>query len=124
MTLLEAEGRHERGIYTRTLETVFNDDTFFMGKEKFKGRLKVEFNPDTFTSIKTLLDKVRLAGGNGWASPQTARGQLGYDNEKESGRMKEAGGDAKSFTPPFEAKQGGIAAAGGDKGGRPEGPTK
>jgi len=122
MTLAQAEGMHERGIFSRTLETVLNDSTFFKGQERVpKGaRLSMKFNPNTFFSMKLLLEKVRLSGGNAWASPQTARQELGYDNAAESERLKEAAADPKAFTPPFEAKQGMVGAAAGTKGGRPE----
>ena len=118
MPLLQSEGLHERGIYKRTLDGVLNDPTFFRGSNKIKGRLSVEFNPNTFTSHKLLLEKVRLAGGNGWASPQTAREDLGYDNAVESKRMKSAAQNKEYYTPPFEAKQGMVS---NSIGGRPEG---
>jgi len=117
MSLLQTEGLHERGIYKRTLDGVLNDPSFFRGSDKIKGRLSVEFNPNTFISLKLLLEKVRLAGGNAWASPQTAREELGYDNRVESTRMKAAGQNRESFTPPFEAKQGLVN---DPQGGRPE----
>ena len=119
MTLLHREGSHERGIISRALESALNDPTFFSGGDRMKGRLSVSFDPNTFISLKLLLEKVRLAGGNAWASPQTAREELGYDNEVESARMKSASSNRESFTPPFEAKQGMVSNAAGTQGGRP-----
>ena len=120
--ILDDEVGTARSDYRRTLEKVFNDPTFFKGAAKAPGRIQVAFNPNTLTTLKMILEKLRLGGGNGYIAPQTAREEMGYDSDREGTRLKEAAKDRDAYTPPFEAKQGMVSGT-GPRGGRPEGAT-
>lgn len=61
-------------------------------------------------SAKGFLEYVNSVATNAIAAPQTVRGLLGFDNERESELMQEAHENAKAYTPPFEPRQG-IASA-------------
>ena len=114
---LRAEGAYLRSKIAGLAEEVLNATGFLQGAAKATG-VRVTFNTRTFETPKGLLELVRLSHGNGLASPQTAREEIGYDDERESERMMTAHSKAKAYTPPFEAKQG-MATGSGETGGRP-----
>lgn len=116
--LLEADVLGQRRLFTDSIQAIFESGTFFKGRGgKAPQELEVRLSPNTLLSMDKLIEKVRLAGGQGYASPQTLRSEMGY-TEAEADLMREAHKDPLAYTPPFEAKQGMVA---DNKGGRPKG---
>lgn len=89
----------------------------FLGDSKPPQPIQVTWSPNTFINVKLLMEKVRLAQASGISSTQTGREDLGYNHEKESGRLKDEHANPQGITPAFEQKQG--MAGNANPGGRP-----
>lgn len=118
--LFAQEGRRCREQVGGYLDSIFNHPDF-LGKAKPPSPLLCQWNPRSFTSLKMMMELVRLAGGSGYMSPQTARECLDLDDRMEGDLMAAAHGKKKRYTPPFEAKQGMAGNAAPKAGGRPSG---
>lgn len=71
--------------------------------------VRVAWGSAIFKSRKQLLAELQGAVGAGLMSPQTAREELGLDDEEESARLRQARENKDDYTPVFEAKQGLLA---------------
>jgi hypothetical protein len=115
MDSFEQEGRKNREMVKGFMEDIINDENFIGEETAPPQDLEVGWNPNSFRSMKFILEYIRLMNGNGLMSPQTAR-EIGYlDEDQESARMLAASKNPKKYTPVFEAKQGNTSG----KGGRP-----
>lgn len=118
MQNFQAEGMKSREMVSDFIFAIVNDESFFVGKDRPETPITLGWNPHSFLETKAKLEVLRLAGANAWASPQTAREALGFDDQVEGDRLVEAHKTPERYRPPFEAKQG---MGGSTVGGRPAG---
>ena len=117
---LEVQCMDLRGEVSRLFARMLNHQDFLSGI-KPPLPIQVTWSGNTFTSLKLIMERVRLAQSAGISSTRTAREDLGYDHARESARLQAKHKDPQAVTPAFEQKQGmagnGKNAAGA--GGRP-----
>lgn len=117
----ETEGTHNRKLVGDFLASIFADENF-IGDASPPSDLVPQWNPDSFTTSKMMLETLRMGTSSGLMSHQTGRKRMGLNDKTEGDNMEAAGKKPKRYTPPFEAKQGIVS--GESKGGRPpKGPT-
>ena len=97
-----AEGRMARAMVAEFLARIVNAETY----TKPPVKIEVEWNPESFTEIKLLLEKLRLVHGVGLMSTQTARESVGLDHGREGDRLEAEKGQPERVSPTFEKAQG------------------
>ncbi len=108
MQLFRAEGEAERSVLGGFLQEILEHESF--GRHK---PVKVTFDDTVWFNLEQLQKWLQWAQSSGLMSPQTARGLMNLDNERESALLLEAHNNPKQYTPPFEAKQGLLQSDGG-----------
>lgn len=113
MKSLQIEGGWIRKRVADFLEPILNSPTFWPAGMAPTDRLKLGFNPNTFLDAKFLNDTMRLGHMQGWLSPQTARGFMGWDEARESANLKLAHAKPDQYSPAFQSHQGADSSPGG-----------